>query len=47
VLDVDADNLEVVLEPRPRVLGTEGREPRVALVAAQDLDDGSLPAPSW
>src|SRR4051794_25810677 len=34
VFDADADNLEVVLEPRAGVLGTEGREPRNALVVA-------------
>jgi hypothetical protein len=44
VLKADANNLEVVLEPRAWVSGAEGREPRVALVAALDLGDGSLPA---
>jgi hypothetical protein len=34
VLEEDADNLEVVLERRARVSGTEGREPRVALLTA-------------
>jgi len=34
VLEADADNLEVVPESRARVSGDEGRESRIALVAA-------------